>query len=301
MSAAPVLVVVGAVNVDLVVRGVPLPAAGQTVTGGTFERHQGGKGGNQAVAAARALRSGALDGSVRFIGGVGDDSIGVEALEALRSDGVDVSHVRVVEDTATGVALIVVDERGENQIAVAPGANARVSADNVDAALDDLDGGSIVLASLEVPLEAVRSAAERCRERGGTFVLNPAPANANAGTLLDLVDVITPNEGELDMLGGTTDALHAEHPDLHVVLTSGPRGAVIDAVTTIPAPKVTAVDATGAGDCLNGVLAAALLQGRALEDAVRTAVVAASISVTRPGARGGMPDRTEIEKALASR
>jgi len=301
MPAAPVLVVVGAVNVDLVVRGVPLPAPGQTVTGGTFERHHGGKGGNQAVAAARALRGGPLDGAVRLVGAVGDDSIGVDALDALRAERVDVSSVRVVERSATGVALIVVDERGENQISVAPGANATVSPKEVNAALDEVGSGSVVLASLEVPLDVVRHAAERCRDRGGTSVLNPAPANPNAGALLDVIDVITPNEGELEMLGRTADELRAEHHDLHVVLTSGSRGAVVDGDITVAAPQVDAVDATGAGDCLNGVLAAALLEGHPLRDAVERAVVAASISVTRPGARGGMPERSEIEKTIEAR
>jgi ribokinase len=300
MPVGPLVVVVGAVNVDLVVRGVPLPAPGQTVTGGTFERHHGGKGGNQAVAAARALRGGPLEGAVRLVGAVGDDSIGVEALDALRAEGVDVSRVRIAERTATGVALIVVDERGENQIAVAPGANVTPSPEDVDEALGDLGADDVVLASLEVPLEAVRRAAERSRAAGGTFVLNPAPARGDAAMLLSSTDVITPNEGELEVLGESAESLRAGHPDLRVVVTSGARGAVIDGITAVPAPEVTAVDATGAGDCLNGVLAAALLEGRGLEDAVRRAVGAAAVSVTRPGARDGMPDRDEIEEAVAS-
>ena len=300
MPDAPSLVVIGAVNVDLVVRGVPLPSPGQTVTGGVFERHHGGKGGNQAVAAARALRGGPLDGAVRLVGAVGDDDIGSDALEALRAEGVDVSPVGVARGTATGVALIVVDDNGENQIAVAPGANAAPTPSDVDAALDAIGSGSVVLASLEVPLDAVRRAAERCREASATFVLNPAPANAGAASLLPQVNVVTPNQGELDVLGGDAESLAAAHEGLHVVLTVGSRGAVIDGGTTVPAPQVDAVDATGAGDCLNGVLAAALLERRPLEEAVRRAVVAASVSVTRPGARGGMPTRDEIDRAVTS-
>jgi ribokinase len=297
---APSLVVVGAVNVDLVVRGVPLPAPGQTVTGGVFERHHGGKGGNQAVAAARALRGGSLDGAVRLVGAVGDDDIGTNALEALQAEGVDVSRVDFARGVATGVALIVVDEHGENQIAVAPGANATPSPADIQAALDDIDDRSVVLASLEVPLDAVRRAAERCREAGGTFVLNPAPASAKAASLLALASVVSPNESELRLLGKDAESIRAANHDLHVILTVGSRGAVVDGGQTVPAPNVEAVDATGAGDCLNGVLAAGLLERLPLEEAVARAVTAASISVTRPGARSGMPTRDEIDTAVAS-
>lgn len=292
--------VVGAVNVDLVVRGVPLPAPGQTVTGGVFERHHGGKGGNQAVAAALALRGGSLDGAVRLVGAVGDDAIGTDALEALQTEGVDVSRVRIARGVATGVALIIVDEHGENQIAVAPGANATPTPADVDSALDDLDARGVVLASLEVPLDAVRRAAERCRQAGGTFVLNPAPASAEAASLLPLANVVSPNESELRLLGEDAESIRAKHRDLHVILTVGSRGAVVDGGQTVPAPKVEAVDATGAGDCLNGVLAAGLLERRPLQEAVARAVTAASISVTRPGARSGMPTRDEIDTAVAS-
>ena len=300
MPDAPSLVVVGAVNVDLVVRGVPLRAPGQTVTGGVFERHNGGKGGNQAVAAARALRGGSLDGTVRLVGAGGDDDIGTDALEALQAEGVDVSRVRIARGVATGVALIIVDEHGENQIAVAPGANATPTPEGVDSALDDLDVRWVVLASLEVPLDAVRRAAERCRQAGGTFVLNPAPASAEAASLLPLANVVSPNESELRLLGEDAASIRAKHRDLHVILTVGSRGAVVDGGQTVPAPSVEAVDATGAGDCLNGVLAAGLLERRPLQEAVARAVTAASISVTRPGARSGMPTRDEIDMAVAS-
>jgi ribokinase len=300
VPVAPSLVVVGAVNVDLVVRGVPLPAPGQTVTGGVFERHHGGKGGNQAVAAARALRGGSLDGAVRLVGAVGDDDIGTDALEALQAERVDVSRVRIARGVATGVALIIVDEHGENQIAVAPGANATPTPEGVGSALDDLDVRCVVLASLEVPLDAVRRAAERCRQAGGTFVLNPAPTSAEAASLLPLANVVSPNESEIRLLGEDAESIRAKHRDLHVILTVGSRGALVDGGQTVPAPNVEAVDATGAGDCLNGVLAAGLLERRPLQEAVARAVTAASISVTRPGARSGMPTREEIDSAVTS-
>jgi ribokinase len=295
--SAPLLLVLGAVNVDLVVRGVPLPRPGETVLGGSFERHQGGKGGNQAVAAARALRGGPADGAVRFLGAVGDDPMGAEAVEALRNEAVDVSHVSVAAQTATGVALIVVDDAGENQIAVAAGANATLTSDDIERGIDGFGPGSVLLVSLEVPMDVVRRAAGRARELGGTVVLNPAPAAEQARALLDVVDVITPNEGELSVLGHDTASIRAAHPGLRVVLTLGERGAEIDGVMKVSAPQVRAVDTTGAGDTANGVLAAGLLEGRSLEDAVRRAVAAASASVTRAGARQGMPLREEIDSA----
>jgi ribokinase len=297
--SAPLLVVLGAVNVDLVVRGVPLPRPGETVLGGSFERHHGGKGGNQAVAATRALRGGPADGAVGFLGAVGDDPMGAEALEALRNEGVDVSHVSVVPQTATGVALIVVDDRGENQIAVAPGANATLTSGVVEAGLEGFGPGSVLLVSLEVPMEVVRRAAERARELGGTVVLNPAPAAEEARALLDVADIITPNERELSVLAHDTESIRTAHPGLRVVLTLGERGAEIDGFIAVPAPRVRAVDTTGAGDTVNGVLAAGLLEGRPLEEAARRAVSAASASVTRAGAREGMPLREEIDASAA--
>lgn len=297
--SAPLLVVLGAVNVDLVVRGVPLPRPGETVLGGSFERHQGGKGGNQAVAAARALRGGPAEGAVRFLGAVGDDPMGAEALEALRTEAVDVSHIFVAPQLATGVALIVVDASGENQIAVAPGANAALTPEHAEAGLDGFGPGSVLLMSLEVPLDVVRRAAERARELGGTVVLNPAPATAEARALLDVADVITPNQRELSVLGHDAESTRAAHPRLRVVLTLGERGAEIDGSIAVPAPKVRAVDTTGAGDTVNGVLAAGLLEGRPLEEAARRAVAAASASVTQAGAREGMPGRAEIDSAAA--
>jgi ribokinase len=295
----PLLVVLGAVNVDLVVRGVPLPRPGETVLGGSFERHHGGKGGNQAVAATRALRGGPADGAVRFLGAVGDDPMGAEALEALRNEGVDVSHVSVVPQTATGVALIVVDDRGENQIAVAPGANVTLTSGAVEAGLEGFGPGCVLLVSLEVPMEVVRRAAERARELGGTVVLNPAPAAEEARALLDVADIITPNERELSVFAHDTESIRTAHPGLRVVLTLGERGAEIDGFIAVPAPRVRAVDTTGAGDTLNGVLAAGLLEGRPLEEAARRAVSAASASVTRAGAREGMPLREEIDASAA--
>ena len=303
-SSRPTLVVLGAVNVDLVVRGAALPTAGATVVGGVYGRHQGGKGGNQAVAAARALRGGPAEGSVVFVGAVGDDDLGREALAALSAEGIDLGSTRVVDGVATGVALIVVDDAGENQIAVAPGANARFGPSDVDAALTDLGAGSIVLASLEIPIDTVRRAAERCRHLGATFLLNPAPTVSGAADLLPFASVVTPNEGELAALAGAgsgADALVRRHPRLRVIVTRGAEGATLTderSERSFPTSTIGVTDTTGAGDAFNGALAAAILEDRPIEEAVARAVAAAGRSVTQPGAREGMPTREEIDRAL---
>ena len=302
----PTLVVLGAVNVDLVVRGAALPAPGETVVGGVFSRHHGGKGGNQAVAAARALRGAPVESVVALLGSVGDDDLGRGALAALAAEGIDVRFANVVSGVSTGVALVVVDDAGENQIAVAPGANARIDPADVDAALEVLEKGSVVLASLEVPLGIVRLAAERCRALGASFILNPAPAVPGAADLLPFASVVTPNERELAALAGAGDAdpapaLVRRHPRLRVIVTRGAEGATLTDATgerSFPASRVSVVDTTGAGDAFNGALAAALLERRPIDDAVVRAVAAAGLSVTRPGAREGMPTREAIDRAL---
>jgi ribokinase len=284
----PTLAVLGAVNVDLVVRCERLPGPGETVAGGSFSRHHGGKGGNQAVAAARALDR--LD-AVAIIGAVGRDDLGKEAMLALAAEGVDESQLTRT-NLPTGVAVIVVDAAGENQIAVAPGANGAVGADTVAASLDRLRP-ELVLASLEVAKDAVVAAARWCRQTGIAFVVNPAPVQLWTGELLPFASAITPNEVELAALG-------AVPPEVPVIETRGERGARIvqgGIPQDLPAPKVEVVDTTGAGDCFNGVFAAGLLEGRPLVDAVARAVAAAALSVTQPGARDGMPTRAELDAA----
>lgn len=300
------LAVVGAINVDLVVRGARLPAAGETVVGGEFSQHQGGKGGNQAVAAARALGT---HGRVVMIGAVGSDAFGEPARELLELEGVDVTHVLVDRSSATGVALITVDARGENQITVAPGANTGLTPASVIGALEAL-GTSVgaVLASLEVSLEAVEAAARWSHDRGLPFVLNPAPARTEAHDLLPFTAVVTPNAGELAILAaqaeeprGGAKRLAAGYTGLTVVVTLGDEGAIAfgpQGETKVAPPRVKTVDTTGAGDTLNGVLAAGLLEGLALADALRRAVTAAAISVGVAGAREGMPTREAIDRAV---
>jgi len=300
------LVVLGAVNVDLVVRGPRLPGPGETVVGGVFERHHGGKGANQAVAAARALRGTPLEDRVSFLGAIGGDEFGAEARTALEAERIDLSWLKVASGTPTGVALIVVDRTGENQIAVALGANAEVTAEDVETAVRELESGSVVLASLEVPFASVARAAELCRERGITFILNPAPATPATAAILPLATVATPNKGELQTIapGSTGASLAAAHPGLSVVITRGADGVEVsgsEGTSTISVLPVDAVDTTGAGDCLNGVLAAGLFEGRSLLEAGRRAVSAAAISVMVAGAREGMPIREAIDPDAGAR
>ncbi len=286
----PSLVVVGAINVDLVVSGARLPRPGETIAGGTFTQHHGGKGGNQAVAAARAL---AERGRVAMVGCVGDDGFGASAVGALRAEGIDTALVAVAREAATGIALIVVDPEGENQISTAPGANLQLGPSEVTRALDSLRPG-MMLASLETPLDAVRAAGDWCRGHGVPLVLNPAPANVAARDLLPLADYLTPNEMELAALGEVPAGVA-------VIETRGAFGVRIrsnDDIEDVQPFSVNAVDTTGAGDCFNGVLAAGLLEHLSLRAAVDRAVVAAGLSVTKRGAREGMPTRAEIDAAM---
>lgn len=283
------VVVIGAINVDLVVSGAPLPAPGETVTGGTFAQHHGGKGGNQAVAAARALGG----QGVVIVGSVGNDALGHEALDALRAEGVATS-VSMRTGVPTGVALICVGPDGENQISVAPGPNAELTARDVTSAFARVHEVAVVLASLEVSQAAVRAAADWCGEHGTPFVLNPAPVQPWAGEVAAQAAYVTPNEHELEALGSLPDGVV-------VVETRGQDGVVIrrgEEDQRVEAPRVEAVDTTGAGDCFNGVFAAGLAEGLEATAAARRAAAAAALSVTRVGAREGMPTRDELDAFL---
>ncbi|MGZ4132969.1 MAG: PfkB family carbohydrate kinase, partial [Actinomycetota bacterium] len=271
MTETGPLAVLGAINVDLVVSGASLPRPGQTTVGGTFAQHHGGKGGNQAVAAARAI--GQPD-AVAMVGAVGADQLGAQAREALAAEGIDVSRLRTAE-AATGVALIAVDRTGENQIVVAPGANHAF-----DDVADDLDAlaPSFVLASAEVEHAALASAASWCRAHEVAFGLNPAPSSPRLRVLLDDATVATPNRGEaIDLVPRVEDPREAARtlvrrtPGLTIVITLGPDGALVvdgNGEDLVDAPQVGAIDTVGAGDCLNGVLAAGLWEGLPMREAV---------------------------------
>jgi ribokinase len=287
------VVVVGSINVDLVVSVRKLPRPGETVNGGTFARHGGGKGANQAVAAAR------LGSRVSFVGAVGTDDLGDEALRHLGGEGVDVSGTVRVEDVPTGVAVIVVDERGENQIAVASGANGALTGEHVTAALQ-LDGSGVVLLGHEVPPDAVAAGVRAARAAGWTPILNPAPARE----MIDDLDgvILTPNADEACRLAGADEPVAAaralnEKTGAPVLVTLGGRGALLvdgGGMDMLSAPTVEVVDTTGAGDAVNGALAAELAAGRDLHDAVRVAIAAATLSTRVAGAREGMPRRHEL-------
>lgn len=300
VEGSPIVAVLGAINVDVVVSGAPLPGPGQTVTGGVFAQHHGGKGGNQAVAAARSIQRGAiltLAGGPRpgvwMLGSVGDDQLGVAALETLRASNVQTDHVVVDPDAPTGVALIAVGIDGENQISVAPGANAALEPSDVVGALGTLTP-HVVLVSLEVPERTVRATLEWARDHDVTTILNPAPPQPWVRDLLGLATYLTPNEHERSTLDAIPEGVT-------VIETRGPEGAVIHrpdgSEEPVRAPSVPVVDTTGAGDCFNGVLAAGLAMGAELSAAVRDAVLAASLSVSTAGAREGMPDGQAISEA----
>ena len=284
------VVIVGSINADLVVVTERLPAAGETTTGGTYAQHGGGKGANQAVAAAR------LGADVVMVGAVGDDDLGGAALRALRDEGIDITQIAVVEEP-TGVALIVVDQHGENQIAVASGANATMFLG------DDLDlhGEGVMLLGHEVSAEVVERAGRAAAEAGWPVVLNPAPARA----LPDVpIAVLTPNRTEAAELSGEDDPEAAARAlagqtGAAVLITLGGDGALLlepgGEPVRLPATKVDVVDTTGAGDTVNGALAAELANGASLRDAAAFALRAAAISTTKPGARGGMPRREEVD------
>jgi ribokinase len=301
MNPAGDVLVVGSINVDLVVRVTQLPAPGQTVTGGTFSQHHGGKGANQAVAAAR------LGAHVTLVGAVGDDEFGRGALVDLAGEGVDVSRIALLRDVPTGLALIVVDERGENQIAVASGANAALDGAAVTAALAGWSPrpGAVVVASFELSDGAILAAARLAAAHGLRLLVNPAPARALHPELVALSPIMLPNEGEAAALTGESEpraaalalAALTRSP---VVVTLGADGALlvgadgISSVEHIPAPAVEVVDTTGAGDAFVGALAAQLAGGSPLAEAARVAVRAASLSVGVAGARGGMPTRATL-------
>jgi ribokinase len=291
------VVVVGSVNVDLVVTLDALPRPGETVMGGSFARHGGGKGANQAVAAAR------LGAAVSLVAAVGRDDLGDAALEELAADGVDIGAV-VRVGAPTGVALITVDRAGENAIAVASGANAALSADAVTAALDErLDApAGVVLHGHEVPEPAVLAGARAARDAGWTVLLNPAPARALPDALLALGPLLTPNADEARALSGERDAgaagrALARRSGAPVLVTVGAEGALLCSdgdVARLPAPAVDVVDTTGAGDTFNGALAAELAAGSPLRAAAELALHAAAHSTTSAGARAGMPRRDEL-------
>jgi ribokinase len=302
----PRVLVVGSANVDLTVAVARLPEPGETVTNGTLLVSRGGKGANQAVAARR------LGADVRLIGCVGADASGAEIRTALAAEGIDTAAVMTTAAAATGTALIIVDRDGGNQIAVAPGANRALTVAHVEERAADFAWAEVVVASCEVPLPVVRAALALARRGRVTTILNPAPVPDTRLDFLDLVDYLTPNAGEAARLSGVparddpdgaraVAALRGRGAGC-VIITVGARGAIVwrdRERVVVPAPRVQAVDTTGAGDAFNGALAVALAERRPLADALRFSNAAAALACTRRGAQPALPSRGEVERLLA--
>lgn len=291
--------VFGSVNMDLVAYVPTAPKLGETVTGRSFRTIPGGKGANQAIAASRA------GADVAFLGAVGDDSFGVVLRATLVESGVDVSVLRQAQGSS-GIAHIVVEDSGGNSIIVVPGANGTVTGPSEDD-LELIAGSSAVLLQLELPMEAVVSAAKAAKAAGAPVILTPAPAQPLPDELLDAVTLIVPNEHEAAAITGVEDPAKALDALLErvpeAVITLGSEGALYgsrDGVRLpVPAVRVQAVDTTAAGDTFVGALAVARAEGLSPEEALRFASVAASISVQREGASTSMPTRAEIDAALS--
>lgn len=293
--------VIGSSNTDMVVKSEKLPAAGETILGGTFLMNAGGKGANQAVAAAK------LGAEVIFVSKVGDDIFGKQAIEGFQKEGINNDFVFTDTKNPSGVALILVDAKGENSIAVASGANGNLQIAEVEKAIEQISDKDTVLLQLEIPIPTVEFAIKKCSEKGAKVILNPAPAQKLDETVFQYLDIITPNETEAELLTGikVTDLETAKQAAeiLHqkgirnIIITLGSRGAYLYNSTTnclIETPKVQAVDTTAAGDVFNGALAVALSEGNDLEQAIDFACKAAAISVTRMGAQASAPLRREV-------
>ena len=302
------VVVIGSSNTDLIIKVARIPKPGETVLGGKFTRAAGGKGANQAVAAARA------GGEVTFIARIGRDANGQQALNGFAAEDINVKYVIQDAKMPSGVALIFVAKDGENSIAVASGANDKLSAADVRRGEAAFRKARIVLLQLETPMKTIAASITLATEAGVPVLLNPAPALPLTAQLLERIYVLTPNQNEAQLLTGiavssrATAAMAADQllarGVQNVIITMGSLGALVASKTFrqwIPGFVVKAVDATGAGDVFNGALAVALAEGRTLLEAARFASAAAAISVTRLGAQPSAPGRREIETMLATR
>jgi ribokinase len=300
MNKMKKIIVVGSANTDMVVKIDKHPLPGETRLGGDFFMNAGGKGANQAVAAAR------LGGNVAFVAKVGNDIFGKQTLDGLTNEHIDTSHVFIDETAPSGTALIIVNEAGENSIVVASGANAKLSVEDVGS-IADLTDAAFILMQLETPLETVSAVIKAAKINGTHVILNPAPAQHLSDTILDGLFLLIPNESEASILtdiivkdlataSKAADAI-LQRGVSHVIITLGKQGAYFKSLYKeflIPAPIVTAVDTTAAGDTFCGALIVAKTEGKDWEEAIKFAIAAASLSVTRMGAQASIPYRNEI-------
>jgi ribokinase len=295
------IIVIGSSNTDMVIKSRKLPAPGETILGGTFLMNPGGKGANQAVAAAR------LGGNVTFVTKTGNDMFGDEALHLFNNEKIDTRYILKDPENPSGVALINVDEKGENCIVVASGSNGTLSKNDIKGEIFNTGTDDLFLMQLEIPIQTVEFAAQKAAKNGNRVILNPAPAQHLSNELLGSLYLITPNETEAELLTGVkvhdiTSAKKAASVLLskgvkNVIITMGASGAYIlsgNISKIVPVAPVKAIDSTAAGDVFNGALTVAISEGKNIEDAVVFANKAASISVTRMGAQASAPYRNEI-------
>ena len=300
------IVVVGSINIDLVAKAERIPLSGETVRGTEFRTHPGGKGANQAVAAAR------LGYPVQMIGMLGSDAFGSQSRSSLERAGVDVSAVGTVEDSS-GVAVIVVSPAGDNVIVVTPGANAALRPEDLDANIEIIRNARLVLTQLEIPMETVEYLAQLCEREGVPLMLDPAPAQALSSMVMRRVSWFTPNETEA-MFYARSNKTESPESIASRLMDQGPRGVVLKLGASgvymrskdglnmhVPGFPVKAVDTTAAGDAFNGAFAVGLAEGRSREESARFAVGAAAVSVTRMGAQPSMPTLDEVDTFLATK
>lgn len=301
MSTPPYILVVGSSNTDMVINSPHLPVPGETILGSSFFMNPGGKGANQAVAAAR------LGGKVTFICKTGNDIFGKQAADIFENEGIDISYLIEDPDNPSGVALITVDDKAENTIVVALGSNATLDPADLEHSKNVIENAAIVLMQLEIPIDSVKYVAEVARAKSIKVILNPAPACELSDEILKNVSVIIPNENEAEVLTGikvdSIDTAKEAAKKLSakgietVIITLGPKGALVyhdGKFEHIKSVEVKAVDTTAAGDIFNGAFAVALSEGKALNEAVTFACKAAAISVTRKGAQASAPYKKEI-------
>lgn len=302
----PKIIVVGSLNMDLIVRASHLPAPGETVLGNNFASAGGGKGANQAVAASR------LGAQVMMVGRVGKDGYGDALLQGLQSDGVDTRFVLRDPDQPTGLALITVDDHGENSIVVVSGANWRVSTADIDRAADEIASADVLVLQLEIPLESVEYAARIAHQRHVPVILNPAPAQPLPTSLLQYVAYLVPNESEAALLSGTavTDLLTAQkaverihHLGVNtIIMTRGSQGAFVSGASgsySVPAFQVNPVDTTAAGDAFVAGLAFGIAAKQTLRQSVQLAAAAGALATTKAGAQPSLPDASQVEELLS--
>jgi len=295
------IVVIGSSNTDMIIKMPRIPKPGETILGGKFNTAAGGKGANQAVAAARA------GGDVTFVARVGNDMFGQQAINGFKKDGINVKNVVTDTNEPSGVALIFVDEKGENSIAVASGANAELSVEDVNNAMKEIQSAKVVLMQLETPIETIRAGAKIAKNKGVKVILNPAPAQKLDDELLSLLDILTPNESEAELLTGIEvfDIQSAKKAGLAllekgletVIITLGSQGALLVTKSDsdlIKGYEVEAIDTTAAGDTFNGTLAVGLADNKNLKEAIKFANAAGALSVTKLGAQPSAPVKKDI-------